>query len=105
MIIVPPDDIVWESTDAASLTLFLASNTGQRFLGLLAYQTPEFEDGSNGNKTLVAMGKVEGYQTALKNLVRAQTHHPKDSEVPTAYPSLDDESAWEKDSVDAKGKQ
>lgn len=104
MILVPPDDIVWESTDAASLTLFLDSTTGQRFLNLLAYQIPDFEDGSNGNKTLVAMGKVEGYQKALANLIRAQTHHPKEQVASQSYPSLDDESAWAKDSVDEKGK-
>ncbi len=93
--IIEVDDIIWESQDATGLREFFSSTTGQRFLALMAYGCPEFGDGVNGNKTLVLAGRVEGYQLAVSKMVRAQFEHPKEVRIPEAYPSLDNDAAWE----------
>jgi hypothetical protein len=102
--IIDSEELVWESTDATTLKSFLGSTTGQRLLSVLAYGCPEFSDGTNGNKALVAAGKVEGYQLAVKHLLRAQVEHPEEPAAPPSYPPLDDDSAWEGKPVDEKNK-
>lgn len=95
MLLLPPTKLEWDSADAAKLQDFIQSSTGQRLLGYLSHAAPLFLDGTNANKTLVAGGRVEGYQEAVANIVRLTHENPADP-VPqkSEYPSLDDDTAW-----------
>jgi hypothetical protein len=85
----------WESADATALRLFLESRSGQRALTHLAEQIPPLLDGSDVNKTLVASGTVKGWNGAIHALLSLTIEQPAAVKAPEAYPSLDDESAWE----------
>lgn len=85
----------WESSDATALRQFLESKTGQRALMHLSDQIPPLLDGSHVEKTLVASGVVKGWNDSLRALLSLTIEQPAPVKTPEAYPSLDDESAWE----------
>lgn len=62
----------------------------------LSDQVPSLLDGSDVNKTLVASGVVKGWGDSLRALLNLTVEQPAPVKAPEAYPSLDDESAWEK---------
>lgn len=84
----------WSSDDAKALKGFLLSDLGQRALTLTALRSPVPLDGSCPNKTLVAGGRVEGFSSALHELLSLTYVQPDASGIPTNYPSLDDDSQW-----------
>jgi len=76
---------------------FLSSLTGVRLLEALAFFAPELGDGSHGNKTLVASGRVEGYQAVIGTIVRLTREDPNakpPADASPNYASLDDDAAW-----------
>jgi hypothetical protein len=85
----------WESADAATLRLFLESKTGQRALMHITALVPSLMDGADVNRTLVRSGEVKGWTNALSSLLNLTVEQPAPEKVPEAYPSLDDEAAWE----------
>ena len=96
MILLPPTEIDWDSTNRKMLEEFLQTPTGQRLISVLAHYSPAFGDGSDPNKTLVASGRVEGYADAVGWLVRLTKEHPTEkAPSKTEYPDLDDDKAWE----------
>lgn len=65
MILIDPEKIEWEPDDRSALKNFLESVPGKRVLEIFAHFKPKFESGSDANKTLVAAGRVEGYEEAV----------------------------------------
>jgi hypothetical protein len=98
MILIAPPDPEWDSKDRAVLEEFIQSPTGQRLIGVLAFYQPEFGNGSDASKTLVASGRVEGYADAVGRLIRLMKEHPsepnKQQTSKAEYPDLDDDEAW-----------
>lgn len=96
--IIPTSETLpeWSSSDAAILSAFIASDTGQKLLTLLSDAAPSLLDGTNMNQTLVASGEVKGYTLAVGTLLSLRHTRPAEATgAPPNYPSLDDDSAWE----------
>jgi hypothetical protein len=65
-------------------------------LNLLAHSSPSFLDGTYPNKTLVAAGRVEGFQEAVAAIVRLTYERPEEpGPRREEYPPLYDDKAWE----------
>jgi len=86
----------WNSEDAKLLRDLLENSTFGKAIAFVLDQAPKLLDGSDVNKTLVASGKVDGYNEALQNLFRLTHEQPPTTPESEAYPSLDDESKWDK---------
>ena len=86
----------WDSDNRLVLRTFLDSDTGHRLLALLDGLSPGFEDGSDQGKTLVAAGKVEGWQSAVEWITRLRTEESptKELETRSEYDDIDDDKAW-----------
>jgi len=89
----------WTSDDAKSLRDLLESSTFNKAMAHVLDQTPKLLDGGDVNKTLVATGKVDGYNEALQNLFRLTHEQPPAVAEPENYPNLDDDSKWEEKST------
>lgn len=92
--------LLWESADANNLQEFLATPAGEKVLHILHSRIPDLLDGEHKNKTLVRSGEVKGAQTIFDLLVLLTTESPEDfrpkpKSTTEAYPSLEDESAWD----------
>jgi hypothetical protein len=92
--------ILWDSADAHSLLSFLETPVGQKVLHILHSRIPDLLDGEHKNKTLVRAGEVKGAQTIFDMLVSLTVEPPVDfrpqpKTTTEAYPSLDDDSAWD----------
>jgi hypothetical protein len=59
---------------------------------------PALLDGTHKNKTLVAAGKVDGFNEVLEDIFKLTYENPNEPAVPEVasenYKSLDDDSAW-----------
>ncbi len=91
----------WESVDAATLRSILESDVMQRALAIVADKAPDLLDGSDVNKTLVASGKVQGFNLFLHELFLLVVEQPEQPTAPTNYPDIDDDSKWQ----DGSGEQ
>jgi hypothetical protein len=56
----------WTSGDVQNLRLFLASETGSRFIGHLAYSRPEYKTFSSVEERAIQSGLVEGYEKCVE---------------------------------------
>lgn len=85
----------WSGEDASLLRQFLESDAGKRALYHLSEAAPELLDGSDNGRTLVASGRVGGYNQAIKNLLSLIVEPPPSvPEVRDEWPDLDNDEAW-----------
>ena len=87
----------WDSKNAGDLKEFLNSELGRLTMAWVGTFAPKFADGSDPNKTLVAAGRVEGFQDAIKAIFSLTREQPVEVKKPEEYPDLDDDKAWPKD--------
>lgn len=85
----------WDGIDASELKKFLNSSVGQKAVFFVSELCPPFLDGGDSGKTLVRSGEINGWQSCLASLFELVNTKPEELTAPEAYPSLDDESAWE----------
>jgi hypothetical protein len=94
MIIFDDTPKEWDSKNAEDLKAFLTSDLGRLALAWVGTSAPKYADGSDPNKTLVAAGRVEGFQEAIKCLFSLTHEQPPEVKQTEEYPSLDDDSQW-----------
>lgn len=95
-----PPTADWNSDDASNLKNFLASKTGERLLVHLGESVPELLSSGEINAILIRSGEVKGGSTLLAQLVSLTVETPESlTPVKSAFPDLDDESAWNPDNT------
>lgn len=84
----------WTSEDAHNLRVFLKTNTGGKFLGMLAQLRPGFTATSVESAALE--GKVvAGWEACVELVLRAGLLKPSTEVIePVAYPDLDSQEGW-----------
>lgn len=92
--------ILWDSADAHNLQNFFATPTGEKVLHILHSRIPDLLDGEHKNRTLVRAGQVKGAQEIFDLLCSLTVEPPVDfrpqpKTTTEAYPSLDDDTAWD----------
>lgn len=101
MILLPSTlkQVEWDSDDRQMLAAFLSTATGQKVLDTLSTEEPSFYDGENATQALTAAGRVQGYQDAVKALLKLIQSAPKVAVVATTdeYPDPEDDAAWGQD--------
>jgi len=84
----------WTQTDAERWNAFLLTETGKRLVPKLIETAPVLLDKGDVNAILIRTGEFRGFQNACQQLV-ALAHESKTAPpVPTEYPDLTNDAAW-----------
>lgn len=97
MIIFDETPKEWDSKNAQDLRALLDSDVFRLALAWVGTRAPKLLDGSDPNKALVASGRVEGFNEAIRELFSLTREQPPEVKKPESYPDLDDESQWPAD--------
>ncbi|NBW10610.1 MAG: hypothetical protein EBR82_21555 [Caulobacteraceae bacterium] len=63
----------WTPADKEALSLFLASVSGQRAVGRLAYSRPEYKTTLSIEERAIVSAKMEGFEAAVTELLKLTT--------------------------------
>jgi len=89
------DALPWTSDDIANWAAFLNTKTGQRLIPKLVESCPALLGCGDTNNILIRSGEVRGFAETARVLL-SLTHEPEGlKKDPTAYPSPEDDSAWD----------
>lgn len=87
----PPE---WDGEDAATFRVFLSTPTGARIFPKLQEVVPALLGKGDTNEIMIRSGEVRGCATLLTQIF-SMANPPADMpKVPSEYPALDDDSAW-----------
>ena len=100
MIIFPTNKpLAWDSSDAKILQDFLQTPVGNKVLHFLYGRIPTLSDGADVNKTLVRSGEAKGALDIFEALISLTVDRPAELQsqqtISEAYPSLENDAAWE----------
>lgn len=88
----------WDSSNASELREFLRTQSGQRFLAMMAFRRPEFlSSTAHPHKSFANSREVHGYEQAVRTMLGLTESEDKPlsaGKSSSLYPNLDDDSQW-----------
>ena len=88
--------VEWDmAEDREMLRQFLQTRTGQRLIPKVLESCPTLLPGGDPNAIMIRSGEVRGVQITISALLSLSVPEPKVQDAPnSAYPPLDDDTAW-----------
>jgi hypothetical protein len=103
---ITADSLEWTSEDIAIWRQFLQTRTGSRLLPKVAEAAPALLPHGDTNAILIRSGELRGVQEAIRTMLALTQEEPAPEKEVTAYPALDDDSAWnDKQKIDTQPEQ
>lgn len=88
------EQLPWDSEDSAIFAGFLQTVSGRRLIPKLLENAPTLLQGGPTNEIMIRSGELRGFSDAVRSLLSLQTVIPEQKPDPTAYPSLEDDAAF-----------